>query len=182
MAVNTLIAHGHRHIVMMAGPKHPSIIERQEGYAMAMCEHKLNPVFIKPMNKSTRDSLSPSDGETGIVNILRQAPQTTAVFCSNDNQAIGAVIRLHKLGIRVPEDISIVGFDNIEIGQYTTPPITTIHVDRSSLGKIATQILLNRINNPDRALVKAIISTKLIERESVGPPRTHQIKPTGEVN
>ncbi|MCJ7702735.1 MAG: LacI family transcriptional regulator [Anaerolineales bacterium] len=181
-AVINLIAHGHKHIVMMAGPKHPSIIERQEGFEMAMREHKLNPIFIKPKNSSTVDSLSPSDGENGIVDILRQAPQTTAVFCSNDNQAIGAIISLHKHGIRVPEDVSIVGFDNIGIGQYTTPPITTIHVDRGSLGKLATQILMNRINNPDRALVRAIISTKLVERESVGPPRTHIIEPIGREN
>jgi LacI family transcriptional regulator len=169
-ATKYLIAKGHRNIVMMSGPNHPSIIERYEGYANAMEEHSYTPRFIKTNSDSPGDGLSPTDGEAGIVEILNQAPDTTAVICSNDNQAIGAVVKLQKLECNVPGDISIVGFDDIITVKFTSPPITTIHVDRASLGNLATQLLFNRINNPERAIVKSIVGTRLIERESVGPP------------
>jgi DNA-binding LacI/PurR family transcriptional regulator len=178
-ATKHLIANGHKKIVMMSGPCHPSILERRDGYAKAMHEHDFPPVFIKTRSPSPEDGLSPSDGETGILEILRHAPDTTAVFCSNDNQALGSLMKLQRLGYKVPDDISIVGFDDIITVKFTSPPITTIHVDRSSLGKLATQLLLNRIVNPDRAIVKAIVGTKFVERESVGPPRVHNLDPFG---
>jgi len=181
-ATKHLIANGHRKIVMLSGPSHPSILERRDGYAKAMQEHALHPVYIKTQSPSPEDGLSPSDGETGILEVLRLAPDTTGVFCSNDNQALGALLQLQKLGYKVPDDISIVGFDNIHTVQYTSPPLTTIHVDRSSLGKLATQLLFNRIEVPDRAIVKTIVGTKLVERESVSPPSIHSLNPIeGEV-
>jgi LacI family transcriptional regulator len=173
-ATKHLIINGHKNIIMMSGPDHPSILERQEGYSKAMQEHRLTPSIINTRSKPPGDGLSPSDGETCITKILGEAPQTTAIFCSNDNQAIGATIKLHELGIHVPRDISIIGFDDIITGKYITPPITTIHVDRTSLGRIAIQSLINRINNPERAVIKTIVGTKLIERESVSKPRENE--------
>jgi LacI family transcriptional regulator len=177
--VKHLIVNGHRDIVMMIGPNHPSILERREGYEMAMLEHNLKPVYIKTNSPSPEDGLSPSDGESGILEILRKAPQATGVFCSNDNQAIGALIKLQHLGFKVPDDLSIVGFDDIITGKFTSPPITTVHVDRTSLGRIATQSLINRINNPEQAIIKTIVGTRLVGRESVGPPRTYKIEFNG---
>jgi DNA-binding LacI/PurR family transcriptional regulator len=177
-ATKHLIDHGHRNIVMMSGPSHPSILERREGYAKAMQEHDLIPNIIKNESPSPGDGLSPSDGETGILEILKQAPDTTAVFCSNDNQALGSLVKLQRMGYSVPEDMSIVGFDDIITVNFTSPPLTTIHVDRPSLGKIATQLLFNRIENPSRAIVKSIVSTELIQRDSVAPPRTHHLLPS----
>lgn len=175
MATKNFIVNGHKIITMMSGPDHPSIIERREGYRKAMLEHRLTPVIIETISESPRDGLSPLDGEEGIVEILRQVPDTTAVFCSNDNQAIGSIIKLHELGLKVPSDISIIGFDDVMIGKFTFPQISTIHVDRTSLGRIAVELLKDRIYNPDRAVVKAIVSTRLVERLSVGLPRKHLI-------
>jgi DNA-binding LacI/PurR family transcriptional regulator len=140
-----------------------------------MCENNLQPMIIETINESPRDGLSPIDGENGIVKILRQAPETTAVFCSNDNQAVGTIMKLRELGLEVPKDISIVGFDDVMLGKFTSPPISTIHVDRTTLGKMAVELLLGRIYNPDRSVVKACIGTKLVERNSVGPPRQHSL-------
>ena len=170
-ATKHLIVNGHRNIAMMSGADHPSILERQDGYQKAMQEHELEPIIIKTKSTPPGDGLSPSDGEKGIVDILEGTPETTAVFCSNDNQAIGAIIKLQELGVKVPKDISIIGFDNIITGNYTTPPITTIHVDRTSLGKLAIQLIINRINNPERGIIRTIVGTKLIERASVSKPR-----------
>jgi LacI family transcriptional regulator len=174
-ATKNFIINGHKKITMMSGPDHPSIVERREGYRKAMLEHRLTPVIIETISESPRDGLSPLDGEEGIVEILRQAPDTTAVFCSNDNQAIGSIMKLHELGLKVPNDISITGFDDVMIGKFTFPQISTIHVDRASLGRIAVELLKDRIHNPDRAVVKAIVSTRFVERLSVGPPRKHLI-------
>ena len=174
-ATKHLIINGHKNITMMSGPKHPSIMEREEGYRKAMQEHEISPLIINTIAQSPGDGLSPSDGELGIISILEESPQTTAVFCSNDNQAIGAIVKLQEMGIHVPKELSIIGFDNIITGKYTTPPITTIHVDRTSLGRIAIQSLINRIYNPERAVVKTIVGTKLVERASVGKPRQNEI-------
>jgi LacI family transcriptional regulator len=170
-ATKFLISASHKNIVMLSGPDHPSILERRDGFRRAMCEQNLNPIIIETHSDSPRDGLSPRDGEKGIEEVLLQAPETTAVFCSNDNQAIGAIKKLHESGLRIPEDISIIGFDDVMLGSFTSPPITTIHVDRVTLGKMAVEILLDRINNPDRAVVKVIVGTRLVERGSVSLPK-----------
>ena len=175
-ATKHLLVNGHKKIAMISGADHPSILERQKGYLKAMQEHELDPVIFKTETVSPGDGLSPSDGINGIQDLLENSPETTAVFCSNDNQAIGAIIKLQELGIHVPDDISIIGFDNIVTGNFTTPPISTIHVDRTSLGKIAVQLLINRINNPERALIRTIVGTSLVERASVSRPREN-VKP-----
>jgi len=174
-ATEHLISAGHKNIVMMSGPDHPSILERRDGYKKAMQDHELEPLLIETISESPRDGLSPIDGENGIVNILCQAPDTTAVFCSNDNQAVGAIMKLRELGFEAPKDISIVGFDDVMLGKFTSPPISTIHVDRTTLGQMAVELLLDRIYNPDRSIVKASVGTKLVERNSVASPRRHSL-------
>ena len=106
---------------------------------------------------------------------MRQAPQTTAIVCSNDEQALGALQKLRELGYTVPDDFSLVGFDNIHMVQFTTPSITTIGVDRITMGQIAVQMLLDRIKFPNRPVVKTTIGVALIERTSVCAPRSHKI-------
>ena len=175
IATKHLISATHKNIVMLSGPAHPSILARREAHKRAMLDHNLQPMIIETISETPRDGLSPADGENGILNVLRQAPETTAVFCSNDNQAVGAIMKLRELGLSVPEDMSIVGFDDVVLGKFTSPPITTIHVDRTTLGKMAVELLLSRIYNPDRAPVKAIVGTKLVERLSVGPPRQYSL-------
>jgi LacI family transcriptional regulator, repressor for deo operon, udp, cdd, tsx, nupC, and nupG len=164
-AVQHLIEHGHQHIAMIAGSEHPSILERISGYKQAIQKSNLVSNIIKT------SALSPESGETGIAEILKQAPNTTAIFCSNDLQAIGASAKLQSLGYSVPGDFSIIGFDNINTGEYTSPPLSTIHVDRPTMGKQATQLLLDRIQNPDRTIIKSVVGTKLIQRKSVAPPK-----------
>ena len=109
--------------------------------------------------------------------ILRQAPHTTAIVCSNDEQAVGALRTLRELGYSVPDDFSLVGFDDINMVQFTTPPITTICVDQITLGQVAVQLLLDRIKFPDRPMIKVTTGVYLIERASVCTPRTYKIVP-----
>ncbi len=119
--------------------------------------------------------LEPEDGEWGIIELLQRAPETTAIVCSNDFQAIGALRKLQQLGYQVPGDFSLVGFDDITLAQFTSPPLTTIRVDREMLGQMGVQLLLERVRTPARTAIKTTLGVRLIERGSVAPPRSHQI-------
>jgi DNA-binding LacI/PurR family transcriptional regulator len=90
-------------------------------------------------------------------------------------QAIGVVRQLQQLRYRVPEDFSIIGFDDVELTQIMSPAITTIQVDRTGLGQIAAQILLARLKEPDRPVVTTRVGVRWVERASVAPPRTRTI-------
>jgi DNA-binding LacI/PurR family transcriptional regulator len=169
LSTEYLINKGHRHIALMGGPPHPSIVERRLSYEETLRQHNLTPMIVTPPN------LSPEDGQWGAKEILRLFPQTTAIICSNDEQAVGALRKLRELGYIVPDDFSLIGFDNINMVQFTTPPITTICVDRVALGQIAVQLLLDRIKFPGRPVIKVTIGVELVERGSVCTPRTHKI-------
>jgi LacI family transcriptional regulator len=115
-------------------------------------------------------------GERAAVDLLRQAPDTTAIVCSNDTQAIGALRKLQELGYQVPDDFSLVGFDDINLVQFTSPPLTTVRIDRQAMGQLAAQLLRGRIGAPQRLPVRAIVGVKLIERASVCHPRAKQVE------
>ena len=165
LATKHLIQKGTKNIAMIAGTEHPSILERIEGYQKALSEAGLSSQLLK------KSALNPESGEDGVVEILHESPGTTAIFCSNDMQAIGAIAKLGEMDVSVPKDISIIGFDNISTGQYTAPPLSTINVDRLTMGKLAAQLLIDRVQDPDRTVVKSVVGTKLIERKSVSAPK-----------
>ncbi len=169
LSTEYLINKGHRHIALIGGPDHASIVERRLAYKETLRQHDLRPMIVTPPN------LGPGDGQWGVMEILRQAPQTTAIACSNDEQAVGALRTLRELGYTVPDDFSLIGFDDINMVQFTTPPITTICVDRITMGQVAVQLLLDRIKFPHRPVVKVTIGVELIERASVCAPRAHKI-------
>jgi DNA-binding LacI/PurR family transcriptional regulator len=171
LAAEHLISRGHRHIALLGGPDHPSIVERRTGYEEALRKHDLVPTVVESTG------LDIAHGERAVVDLLRQAPETTAIMCSNDSQAIGALRKLQGLGYRVPDDFSLVGFDDIPMVRLTSPPLTTICVGRRALGQVAVQLLLGRIRALDRPAIKAIVGVTLVERASVGPPRAHGIIP-----
>jgi DNA-binding LacI/PurR family transcriptional regulator len=171
MAAEHLMSQGHRRITLLGGPDHPSIIERRAGYEETLRRHDLAPTVVESTG------LDIADGERAVIDLLRQAPETTAIMCSNDSQAIGALSGLQGLGYSVPDDLSLVGFDDIPMVQLTSPPLTTIRVGRRALGQVAVQLLLGRIRALDRPAIKATVGVTLIERASVGPPRAHGIIP-----
>ncbi|GAB4422741.1 MAG: LacI family DNA-binding transcriptional regulator [Anaerolineae bacterium] len=180
LAVEYLIGQGHRHITMLGGPDHPSVNERRFSYQETLKQHGLTPrVIAPPEARHDITGLAPEGGASGVVEILRQAPETTAIFCSNDEQAVGALKQLQELGLTVPGDLSLVGFDDTSMVKFTTPPITTINVDRFTMGQFAVQMLLDRIRFPERPVIKATIGVALIERDSVCAPRSHLLVTPG---
>ncbi len=176
LATEHLIDKGHRHITMLGGPDHPSIVERRLSYEETLRRHDLTPIVVAPPEaRHDIRGLTHEGGACGVVEMLKQVPETSAIFCSNDEQAVGALRKLRELGYAVPDDFSLVGFDDTNIVQFTTPPITTICVDRVTMGQIAVQLLLDRIRIPGRPMVKVTVGVELIERDSVRAPRTHKL-------
>jgi DNA-binding LacI/PurR family transcriptional regulator len=97
---------------------------------------------------------------------LEQWPELSAVFAVNDAVAIGAIRTAARLGRRVPDDLSIIGFDDISWAAMNEPPLSTVHVFKRRMGELAGQCLLEHIRNPSSPPARTIVSTDLRHRES----------------
>ncbi len=161
-ATHFLIQKGHRRIALVGSSPDafPSIQERRAGYRQAMQESDLEPLFVDC-------SLHEDSATATATAFLRSDPRVTAIIGSNDMVAIAVMRVAQKLGYRIPEDLSIVGFDNIATTKHTTPALTTVRVDKMGMGRLAAQLLLNRIEYPTSSYVKMVIQPSLIERQSV---------------
>ncbi len=164
-AVRYLIKMGHHKIGYAGGPNnHPSFKERYKAYQMELLENDLEirEEFIK-----IREDFSQNMGNELAKKFLKEKELPTAIFAANDATAIGLLQTFKKYGLDIPADISIIGFDNIELTAFTSPKITTISVDKEGMGQEAARKLFDRIQNPEKKSTKSVIPTELIERESV---------------
>ena len=162
-ATENLSKKGHRAIAIVGSQPQtfPSVIERRAGYCQALADHGLQPYFWDCL-------LWPQAAYETIVTYLQRPPAPiTAFFSCNDAVATALLQALHEQGYAVPHDFSVLGFDNIELTQYTTPPLSTMRVDQQGMGRLAAQLLINRIEYPAAANVRAWIRPSLIERQSV---------------
>ncbi|MEM7536410.1 MAG: substrate-binding domain-containing protein [Chloroflexota bacterium] len=162
-ATSHLVQQGHKNIALVGSlpDAFPSIQERRQGYIQAIEKHALTPHFIDcPLDHRAAE-------ETTLV-YLQENPQITALFGSNDRVAIAAMQAAQSLGLDVPRQLSVIGFDNIPAARYVTPGLSTMRVDKMGMGRIAAQMLINRIEYPESANVCSVIRPHLIERQSVG--------------
>lgn len=165
--VRYLIEQGHRRIGMVAGPVHQtSAPQRERGYLRALEEARI-PFESRWLY---RGDYTAESGRLGALALLRNDPDLTAIVCGNDVVAIGALQALQAQGIRVPDEVSILGFDNLPEGTLVTPRLATIHHPRHEIGYLAAQVLLERLNQPDAPVVRKTVPTHLVIRESVAPP------------
>lgn len=102
---------------------------------------------------------------------LARLPEVTAVFVANDHMALGLLRALHEHGRRVPEDVSVVGFDDIAEAGYFTPPLTTVHQDFDELGRQSLDLLVAQIETGKRSFERLVIEPCLVLRHSSAPPR-----------
>lgn len=171
-AVNHLIDCGHQHIGLIgtnpASP--PDILERREGYRRALRARGIEHEYVED------SQMEQGDGYRAARRLLRTAPQVSALFAANDDTALGVMNAARDLGLRVPEDLSIVGFDDVDMARETHPALTTVHVHKTWLGRLAVQRLIERIRHPDQPRIAITIATHLIERESTAPPRNARLK------
>ncbi len=162
-AVEYLIGQGHTKIGLVGSTpdSYPSIRERRKGYSRALKEHGINETYIED-STLTRESV-----HDATLRLLTRHPEVTAVFACNDNVAVAAMNAVNELGMRVPDDVSIMGFDDIDLAQEVTPPLTTMHVDKTLMGALAVRHLRDRSENPERPALTTTLSTQLIVRELV---------------
>lgn len=165
-AVRHLIDLGHRRIGHIAGPV-PEILGRlrQEGYRRTMAEAGLT---VSPQHEAVGD-YSIQSGRVCCRRIFEAGDPPTALFCANDEMAFGAIGELRDMGLKVPDDVSVVGFDDIVMSDSFSPPLTTIRQPCTEIGQTAMTMLLDilsaRLTEPEIKL----IPTELIVRGSTGP-------------
>jgi LacI family transcriptional regulator len=102
--------------------------------------------------------------------LLNEHPHLTAVFGCNDGVTLGAMQAAQAMSRRVPEEFSVIGFDDVDFARRVRPALTTMHVDKAEMGRMAVQLLINRLKFPDTARTTLVIQPTLVERESVARP------------
>ncbi len=167
LAVAHLIELGHRRIGVLAGPlcKRNSQ-SRLTGYRRAMEKAGLavDPGWI------CADELSFEGGYRAMHSLIQREPTLTAVFASNDLMAMGAIRALLEAGRRVPEEVSVVGYDDIPAARYCNPPLTTVRQPMEALAEQALAMLLERIRDPALPGRQVVLPPALVGRHSVAPP------------
>ncbi len=166
MAVDYLLQCGHRSIGYLgAGNRPRSNRVRMEGYRDSLADQGIavseNWVRVAPSDHRNHSD-DVLDGQTLLPGLI--AAGVTAVFCYNDSIAVGALLACRTLGITVPGQLSIIGFDDIELAQCMTPPLTTVHQPKLRLGQMAMEMLLDLI--AERTVQDHIVPTELIVRGS----------------
>ncbi len=166
-AVEYLLSKGHRHIGLAGGEPvcFPSILERRAGYTRALKDGGVNDVYSANFN------INRTNGQAEIQTLIRENPQITALFCINDEIASAAVRAALEIGLRVPDDLSVVGYDDTYLASVAHPPITTMRVDTVALGRAAVHLLSLRAGHPYAARMTLTIHPTLVERESVSAPK-----------
>src|SRR5262245_35380718 len=162
-AVAHLIQQGHRRIGVVGSMPgaYPSIEERRRGYLQALSDYGIaEPLFAD-------SHIAHLEAAAAAAELLRRTPGVTALFCCNDLIAIEVIRAAQQLGRRVPDDLSIVGFDDIDLAAHIAPALTTMRVDKVSMGRMAVQLLAQRVEFRDASYVTAVLRPTLVERQSV---------------
>ncbi len=140
--VEYLLGQGHRRIGIIRGEENnQDADERLKGFTDALAEHKV-PL---PENFVAAGDFTEQSGFDAATRLISQPGRPSAIFCSNDSMAIGALSAIRKKGLRVPEDISVCGFDDIPVAQFLNPALTSVHVPIQELGLTAANKLFDRL-------------------------------------
>ncbi|MFW5992457.1 MAG: LacI family DNA-binding transcriptional regulator [Halanaerobiaceae bacterium] len=162
-AIEYLHGLGHKDIGMISGLNHTKPAqERFLGFKQAI--DKLNIPYRSKWVLNTY--FSEEGGHKAMKKLLKMPKCPTAVFCQSDSIAIGAIKAIHEAGYGVPEDISVIGFDDLQISNYIHPKLTTIKQDTYLMGEKAASLLEEMMKNPDTHLSPVILPTELIVRDS----------------
>jgi len=168
-AVKYLLSLGHKRIGIVNGPFSVlSARERFSGYKQALNDANIE--FDKSLVVDG-NGWQIEHGEKSMEELLKRKTGMTALFAVNDLLAKGAINIAHKHKISIPDDLSIIGCDNIDFAKHTYPPLTTLSVHENYIARTATRILMNKIDFPDEPVTRTIYNADMIIRESCGPLR-----------
>jgi LacI family transcriptional regulator len=167
LAVDYLYGLGHRKIAHIAGTDELYVgIQRLMGYNSALHKNNLD---VQKNYIVDGGYFTYEGGKKAMEKLLKLKEIPTAVYVAGDLMAIGAIAAIKEIGLKVPEDISIVGFDDIQSARYITPGLTTIRQDTKLIGKTAANLLIDQINSKKKQFMSVKIPVSLIERDSCRP-------------
>lgn len=160
-ATQHLIDLGHRRIAFISGdPEHPDAVDRQQGYRSAIeaAGLRFDPALVAP------GDFSEHSGLLAVQRLLDSGTRFSAIFAANDQMAFGASLGLYWRGLRVPDDVSLVGFDDVAGAVYMVPPLTTVHNPIQEIGELAARAMLSLLagDKPQGAVPEP----RLVARES----------------
>lgn len=165
---------GHRNVAIIAGPQdNPTAVILKKALVAGLAQWSLRDFPVLETNFRV------DGGASAIRTLLSQAEIPSLVFCGNDLIAMGAMSALEEAGVRVPADVSVIGFDDIFFASLARPPLTTIHIPREQLGKLAFEALDKMMNLKSRRGNNYSIETSLVIRKSTAPPRKHELRIAG---
>jgi LacI family transcriptional regulator len=169
-ATEYLIGLGHRRVGFITGAMDQMCAQdRLEGYRAALGDHGVafDPELVYEGN------FFQQLGYAGASALLELPHPPTAIFASNDISALGVMEAVRDHNLRIPEDISVVGFDDIPQAAHVHPPLTTVRQPLEEMGRIATRMLLEYIEDPQRPIERVELPTELVFRQSCHPPKPH---------
>ncbi|MGA7339973.1 MAG: LacI family DNA-binding transcriptional regulator [Terracidiphilus sp.] len=172
LALNHLYSLGHRNIAFMRGQPFSSDSDERWKSLVAVAGQlrlEIKPELVVSLEK---DMSSPELGYPVVQQLLAAKQPFTALVAFNDISAIGAIRALQDVNLHVPDDISVIGFDDIKAAAFTLPRLTTINQPLEEIGRIATQSLLNRIHNTTQPRDEITVEPELVVRESTGPVKS----------
>ncbi len=169
LLINHLRSKGHEKIGLLMGEAGTNSADvRSSHFLKIMDELNVNYPFREYLIDCP---FSLMGGFYALQELVRNKPGVTAVIGATDQIAIGALGAAYQLGIKVPEQLSVVGYDNFDEGQISAPPLTTLSYPAERSGELATKYLFERINNPQKIIQKKVLPMFLLERMSVAAPR-----------
>ena len=165
-----LISLGHKDIALIIGPysKVGRVRKRLEGYTDTLHKHGIH--FDRSM-VFERDPVMMA-GKEAMARLLALSTRPTAVFAASDDLAIGAMAAAREAGLRIPEDISVAGFDDVDYASYSNPPLTTVRVPAYEMGKMAVEFLSQVMSGKAGEVRQYCLDTDLIIRHSCAPLQT----------
>jgi LacI family transcriptional regulator len=170
-ATQHLVDLGHRRIACITGPSRQSLRrERELGYRQVLTNAGI------PVDDSLvrEGDFQPMSGYRHALSLLQHPEdRPSAIFACNDLMAMGVLRAAHELGVIVPDDLSVIGFDGIYLTSFTTPTLSTIRLPRFDMGRQAAHLLLQRIRDTHKPAEKRIFEFELVARESTAPYRTN---------
>ena len=166
-ATRYLLRMGHRRLAAITGPLNlTAAADRLKGFKRALNEAK---IIVEP-DYVQEARFERSAGYEAAKRLLGMLPRPTAIFAANDLIALGVLSAAREMGLGCPEDLSIVGFDNLDFAEFTAPALTTVHQPGYQLGTAAARLLLERIGGKKHPAERVLLPTELKIRESVAVP------------
>ncbi|MGY2006129.1 LacI family DNA-binding transcriptional regulator [Nocardia gipuzkoensis] len=167
LAVDHLISLGHRRIVHLDGGGAFTAAPRRKGYRAAMQRHGLEPMVVASEHTDSAGMAA----VRRLLNLFSRDNFPTALVCGNDFNAVGAMSALEEAGLRVPEDVSVVGYDNTSLAALRHVALTTVDQPRTQMGRLAIEALTERLRDGRTAPVRRRVEPSLVVRSTTAAPR-----------